>query len=93
MSNLYDKNRRPWLLGPHYSRHLAAMTAEGLHDKSHIAAELAFRDQEIERLRDALGAAVSFLAGQYLSMDEKDAQRDKVLKAKQRIDTALAVQS
>lgn len=39
-------------IGGHYSRHVAAMTAEGLHAKSDIAAELAYRDAEIARLRD-----------------------------------------
>jgi hypothetical protein len=38
-------------LGGHYSRHVQAMTAEGLHSKSAIAAELAFRDQKIKELR------------------------------------------
>jgi hypothetical protein len=38
-------------LGEHYTRHVAAMTTEGLHAKSAIAAELAYRDAEIERLR------------------------------------------
>lgn len=33
-----------------YCRHLNAMTAEGLHDKSDIAAELAFRDARIAEL-------------------------------------------
>lgn len=37
--------------GNYYMRHVAAMTAEGLHDKSDIAAELAHRDIEIDRLR------------------------------------------
>lgn len=37
--------------GKHYVRHVAAMTAEGLCSKSDIAAELAHRDIEIDRLR------------------------------------------
>jgi len=37
--------------GGHYSRHVEAMTVEGLHAKADIAAELAWRDAEIERLR------------------------------------------
>lgn len=44
-------------LTPLYMRHLAAMTAEKLHDKSAIAAELAWRDgriEELQRERDAL---------------------------------------
>lgn len=43
-------DRRPWDLEPHYSAHVMAMTAEDLHSKADIAAELAFRDKEIERL-------------------------------------------
>jgi hypothetical protein len=31
-------------LEPHYSRHIAAMTEEGLREKAQIAAELAWRD-------------------------------------------------
>lgn len=37
--------------GGYFTRHLAAMTAEGLHDKNAIAEELAHRDLEIDRLR------------------------------------------
>ena len=36
--------------GVHYITHVGAMTAEGLHSKSSIAAELAHRDIEIARL-------------------------------------------
>jgi len=36
--------------GGHYSRHLSAMTGEALHDKSDIAAELAYRDARIAQL-------------------------------------------
>lgn len=36
---------------PHYCKHVMAMTAEELHSKADIASELAYRDQEIERLR------------------------------------------
>lgn len=36
--------------GEFYTRHVMAMTAEGLHDKSSIAAELAHRDQRIKYL-------------------------------------------
>jgi hypothetical protein len=49
---IYDVGkRRPFNLEPHYSRHVSAMTTEGLHEKAHIAAELAARDLEIDRLR------------------------------------------
>lgn len=40
--------------GQTYLDHVAAMTREGLHAKSDIAAELAHRDLEIERLRNGL---------------------------------------
>lgn len=51
-------DRKPWLLEPYYSAHVAAMTAEGLHEKSDIVAELAARDLEIARLRSALSKVV-----------------------------------
>ena len=41
-------------LGKYYTRHVEAMTSEGLHEKSDIAAELAWRDLELERLREIL---------------------------------------
>lgn len=43
-------------LGEHYVKHVAAMTAEGLHAKSDIAAELAWRDQRIASLTAELEA-------------------------------------
>jgi hypothetical protein len=56
LTELYNKARSLTALEPHYSRHVSAMTSEGLHSKSDIAVELAFRDQEIARLRAALEA-------------------------------------
>jgi hypothetical protein len=47
--NLYQE-RDIEELGEYYSRHMVAMTKEGLHSKSAIAAELAHRDREIESL-------------------------------------------
>lgn len=44
-------------LGNYYCRHVSAMTGEGLHSKSDIAAELAFRDAEIDRLKDEVDEA------------------------------------
>jgi hypothetical protein len=44
----------PRELGNHYTRHLLAMTAEGLHDKSTIAEQLAWRDMQIAELRQRL---------------------------------------
>lgn len=44
--------------GDYYTKHVDAMTGESLHSKSAIAAELAHRDIEIERLRTALKLAM-----------------------------------
>lgn len=43
-------NRNPIKQGMYYLRHIAAMTKESLHSKADIAAELAHRDMEIDRL-------------------------------------------
>ena len=50
-SKLYGHARDLPTLEPHYSRHVSALTTEGLHSKSDIAAELAWRDAEIARLQ------------------------------------------
>lgn len=47
--------------GNYYCRHVSAMTGEGLHSKGDIAAELAYRDMEIDRLRGALITGASLL--------------------------------
>lgn len=44
-------------LGDHYLRHVAALTEEKLHDKSDIAAELAWRDQLIDTLQNSTDAS------------------------------------
>lgn len=55
------------MLGDYYIRHVEAMTAEGLHEKSDIAAQLAWRDREIERLKAVVeAAAATRLAGKDL---------------------------
>lgn len=42
-------------VGNYYTKHVVAMTKEGLHSKSDIAAELAWRDHVIARLMEILG--------------------------------------
>lgn len=60
--------------GEHYTRHVAAMTEEGLHSKAEIAAEFAHRDIEIERLTSKLVSAenrlfsYSAILGGYLDL-------------------------
>ena len=66
MEKQYAK-RDPWMLdrqGNYYCRHVEAMTVEGLHDKSDIAGELAYRDAEIDRLRRELAKALEAGYGQ-----------------------------
>lgn len=41
--------------GGYYSRHVNAMTAEGLNSKSAIAAELAVRDFVIDSMKETIG--------------------------------------
>jgi hypothetical protein len=41
-------------LGDFYLTHVMAMTVEGLHSKSDIAAELAFRDRHIKELESTI---------------------------------------
>lgn len=48
--NHYNKDRDNIALGKFYTDHISAMTREGLHAKSDIAAELAYRDQRIAAL-------------------------------------------
>ena len=55
MSNLYAglEARDPMALddaGDHYTKHVMAMTAEKLHSKADIAAELGYRDMRITEL-------------------------------------------
>lgn len=40
--------------GDYYIRHVSAMTQEDLHSKSSIAAELAWRDYQIDLLKSEL---------------------------------------
>lgn len=54
MTKLYDEDRDAFELdkaGGYYTRHVVAMTKEGLHSKSDIAAELAYRDMVIDELK------------------------------------------
>lgn len=46
--------------GDYYVRHVSAMTAESLHSKSDIAAELAWRDYQIDDLSEELKAQMDW---------------------------------
>ena len=47
--------------GGYYSRHVSAMTSEGLHSKSDIAAELGHRDMVIAELQQKYDACFKAL--------------------------------
>ena len=55
-------------LGAFYTDHVMAMTSEGLHSKSDIACELAYRDKIIKKLRDALMLESEYQLGNYGSV-------------------------
>lgn len=60
--------------GNYYTRHVCAMTAEGLHRKTDIAAELAWRDMQIDDLREKLAKKAELLRGCYAA-DHKRQKR------------------
>jgi hypothetical protein len=47
-------------LGKYFIRHMQAMTAESLQNKGDIAAELAWRDKKIDKLKKALHEALNW---------------------------------
>lgn len=51
---LYPEILKLWELEPYYSQHVMAMTVEKLHSKSDIAAQLAWRDQQLAAARVAM---------------------------------------
>jgi hypothetical protein len=68
-------------LEPHYSRHVGAMTTEGLHAKSDIAAELAYRDARIAQLtkeRELLAAEWRASEDTSLGYETRSAHRDEL---------------
>jgi phage shock protein A len=67
---LYEK-RNAATLEPYYTRHVAAMTAEGLHDKGDIAAELAYRDQQIEKVTASLEASLQVTINDTVALNRK----------------------
>ena len=54
MSEKLYAGRNEEELGDYFTNHMMAMTGENLHDKSDVAAELAYRDKIIDDLRRAI---------------------------------------
>jgi hypothetical protein len=67
--------------GGYYFKHVQAMTAEGLHEKSDIACELAWRDKRIDDLSCAL-SDMARLAEQYVDCSNNDEDRALVDEAR-----------
>jgi len=65
-------------LEPYYSRHVSAMTTEGLRHKSSIAGELAVRDRMIAELDAAKRAAHSTIATLLESLARAEKERDQL---------------
>lgn len=67
-------------LGDYYVRHVMAMTAEGLHAKSAIAAELAWRDRELALVRRAAREEMREEAAKACEalIDHKEAERARL---------------
>jgi hypothetical protein len=55
---IHYKDRDSIALGQLYVDHVMAMTSEGLHDKSAIADELAWRDLQIKMLKEDIAGIV-----------------------------------
>jgi len=71
-----------------FSRHMEAMTGEGLYDKAEIAAELAYRDSKIAKLEKANAVLTKFVERVH---DEAPKGWDKVAAAKALLDAEAAV--
>ncbi|MDO9345079.1 MAG: hypothetical protein Q7T99_16505 [Pseudomonas sp.] len=80
--------------GNHYCNHVLAMTAEGLHSKSDIAAELAFRDSQFDRVTAERDAALGQLKEKREEFnklgDRDDALQQRLTAADERLDAARA---
>ncbi|MBP0998425.1 hypothetical protein J8629_15340 [Serratia fonticola] len=79
MSKQYDE-RNAMALGDYYGRHVHAMTVESLHAKSDIAAELGYRDKQIDELNVKLFDQ-SILLDAAISRAEAAGRREEHLKA------------
>lgn len=76
----------------HFVRHIDHMTRESLHYKSDIAAELAFRDAEIDRLRNQVNTLTDALCGitaDYVARFDNPAMHEIVIRARAAIAAAL----
>jgi predicted RNase H-like nuclease (RuvC/YqgF family) len=64
-------------LEPYYIRHVSAMTSEGLHSKSDIAKELAYRDKCIADLELKLRKAQAEIEAMRPTFEQLKARHDR----------------
>lgn len=79
-------------LGWRFSAHMLAMTAESLHSKSAIAAELAWRDWQIECRQDAIDRLQSALEAAQQEIAELKEQRRNWLDTDLQAQTLVSIQ-
>ncbi|QBZ68948.1 hypothetical protein PQZ64_gp49 [Klebsiella phage vB_KpnM_IME346] len=73
--------------GEFYSRHVSAMTGEGLYTKSSIAAELGHRDMVISELSKALRDIISAWVDEDMA-DVTEAEEQSLISARAAINKA-----
>lgn len=66
--------RNTFVLGKFYTNHVMSMTEENLHSKNDIAAELAYRDAEIEKLKADLSVDMDVMKSYAAGIDQRDAE-------------------
>jgi len=70
MTNKLYAKRTPSELQPWFTRHMEAMTVEGLHRKGDIAMELSFRDKKIDILENHLNVLIAIMESQQSKIDQ-----------------------
>ena len=67
-----DEAVEQYLYSKHYGKHVSAMTGESLHNKSHIAIELARRDVIIEELE----AKIAEIESEWVSCEDRMPEKE-----------------
>lgn len=90
--NLYAERDHAALdaAGNYYCRHVDRMTRESLHAKSDIAAELGWRDMEIDRLRARVAELERALRDTEDMYTERTSQLDSAMESLRRKDQHIA---
>lgn len=76
---MHYSERNVELLEPYFTAHMNAMTSEELDRKAAIAAELAFRDKEIEILLGLITRCSNTICSLRCALDRSMAQTDEAI--------------